>query len=98
MFRLSTSYRFSDALAGWRIGGAVRAQNAMFRTANTMYQGGYSIMDLSASWQVNPKLDVRFNITNVFDKYYYATIGSNAESASAFGEPRNFQVTARYKF
>jgi outer membrane receptor for ferric coprogen and ferric-rhodotorulic acid len=50
-----------------------------------------------AGWQVSKNLDVRFSITNLFDKYYYQAI-SVPDSANGFGEPRNFNVTAKYTF
>jgi outer membrane receptor for ferric coprogen and ferric-rhodotorulic acid len=46
---------------------------------------------------VDAHWDLRFNITNLFDKKYYQPIGT-VDSGNAFGEPRNFMVTANYKF
>jgi outer membrane receptor for ferric coprogen and ferric-rhodotorulic acid len=96
--RLSTMYRLPGELNRWRIGGAARSQSEMYRTANAIRQGGYTLFDLLGGFQVNKNLDLRFSVTNLFDKVYYQTIGSTADSASAFGEPRNFNVTAKYTF
>lgn len=62
-----------------------------------MQQGGYTIFDLNSAYAVNKNLDLNFNLNNVFDKHYYSTITAPTES-NFFGEPRNFMVTARYKF
>ncbi|RZJ26031.1 MAG: TonB-dependent siderophore receptor [Haliea sp.] len=98
LLRVSTNYRLPGDLGKWRVGASVRSQNEMFRTANTIKQGGYTIFDLMAGYKVSEKLDIRFNMTNVFDKNYYQAIGGSTDSASAFGEPRNFSITAKYKF
>jgi len=50
-----------------------------------------------ASYQVNKNLDIRLNLYNVFDKYYYQTIGSTQDN-NHFGAPRNFLLTAKYTF
>ena len=97
LFRLATSYRLPGTLNAWRIGGALRSQNEMYKTNNAIYQGGYTILDLTLGWQVNKQLDLNFGIRNLFDKTYYQAI-STVGAGNAFGEPRNFFVTAKYKF
>lgn len=97
LFRLATSYKLPGDLSKWRIGGAVRTQSEIYKTNNPIRQGGYTIFDLLAAYQVNTHWDLRFNVTNLFDKTYYQTIGT-VDSGNAFGEPRNFVVTANYKF
>jgi outer membrane receptor for ferric coprogen and ferric-rhodotorulic acid len=97
LFRLATSYKLPGELNQWRIGGAIRAQNEIYKTNNLIRQGGYTIADIWAAYQVNRNWDLRFNVSNLFDKNYYQTIGS-VDSGNAFGEPRNFFVTANYKF
>ena len=92
--RLSTSYRLSDA---WRVGGALRAQNHIYKTNSAIRQGGYAVADLNAGWQVNRQLDVRLSVTNVFDRSYYQAI-SSIDSGNAFGDPRSAVLTAKYTF
>lgn len=94
LLRLSTSYRLS---AAWRIGGALRAQNRIYKTNSAIRQGGYAVADLNAGWQVNRRLDVRLNVTNLFDRSYYQAI-SGIDSGNAFGEPRSAALTAKYAF
>jgi outer membrane receptor for ferric coprogen and ferric-rhodotorulic acid len=98
LLRVSTSYRLPGELGKWRVGASARSQNEMFRTANAIKQGGFTLFDLMAGYQVSPQLDIRLNMTNVFDKNYYQAIGSTVDSASAFGEPRNVVITAKYRF
>ncbi|MDN2670380.1 TonB-dependent siderophore receptor [Janthinobacterium sp. SUN026] len=94
LLRLSTSYRLSDA---WRVGGALRAQNQIYKTNSAIRQGGYAVADLNAGWHVNRQLDVRLSVTNVFDRSYYQAI-SSIDSGNAFGDPRSAVLTAKYTF
>lgn len=97
LVRLSTSYRLPGELNKWRIGGALRAQNKIYKTNLPIRQGGYAIADLNAGWQVNQKLDLRFSVTNLFDRSYYQAI-SGLDSGNSFGDPRSFVATAKYHF
>lgn len=95
MLRLSTTYRLSGPLQGWRLGASLQSQSEIYNTSTstgvTRRHGGVTVVGLMAGWSVNPKLDVRLNISNLFDKYYYQSIGG-------FGEPRKFKLTAKYSF
>ncbi|MDD1015724.1 TonB-dependent siderophore receptor [Pseudomonas rubra] len=96
LFKLATTYRLPDDLKDWRVGGAMRTQSKIY-TPFGVEQGGYTVYDLFTSYDVNRNLQVNLNLNNVFDKHYYSTITAPTE-ANFFGEPRNFMVTARYKF
>jgi outer membrane receptor for ferric coprogen and ferric-rhodotorulic acid len=95
--KLSTSYRLPGTLSQWRVGGALRAQNEIYKTNNPIRQGGYTVVDVSAGWQATKSLDLRLNVYNLFDKTYYQAI-STVASGNAFGAPRSFLVTAKYQF
>lgn len=97
LMKFSTSYQLPGALSQWRIGGAMRVRSETDKPAYHIRQGGYTIMDLMASYKVSEHLDLRLNIYNIFDKYYYQTIGSTQDN-NHFGSPRNFLVTAKYSF
>jgi outer membrane receptor for ferric coprogen and ferric-rhodotorulic acid len=45
----------------------------------------------------NSHLDLRLNVNNLFDKYYYRTV-SYPRNGNLLGEPRSFMLTAQYKF
>lgn len=69
----------------------------IYRANILIHQGGYIIVDLLASYQVDAHWDLGFNISNLFDKKYCQTIGT-MDNGNAFSEPRNFMATASYKF
>ncbi|WP_268606223.1 TonB-dependent receptor, partial [Escherichia coli] len=60
-------------------------------------QAGYGIVDTVVSYQASRNLDLRLNVYNVFDKYYYQAIGSTQDN-NHFGAPRSFLLTAKYTF
>lgn len=97
LVRLSTTYQLPGALANWRIGGGMRSQSEVYVANTNIRQGGYTVYDLSVGWKATPRLDVQLNINNLFDKRYYQAIGG-IDSGNAFGEPRNIQLTAKYRF
>lgn len=105
LFKLATVYQLPGALRGWRIGGSIYYQDAIYNEGTTsgvpfrITQGAYTVTDLMVGWQVTPKLDVQLNINNVFDrKYYNALSGSVSFPSNVYGEPRNMMLSARYQF
>lgn len=104
LFKLSTMYRLSGPLQGWRIGGSVYHQDAIYNEGATsgvpfrISQGSYTVTDLVMGWQATPKLDLQLNLNNVFDKKYYnALSGSVSFPSNVYGDPRNVMLTARYQ-
>jgi len=99
LFKLSTSYRLPGDLNQWRVGGAMYTQSRIYSygTTSNIKQGGYTLVDLNASYDVDPHLQLGVNFNNVFDKHYYSSILSTS-GGNVVGDPRNFAVTARYKF
>ncbi|MCY1458625.1 FhuE receptor [compost metagenome] len=63
-------------------------------------QGSYAVTDLMAGYEVNKHLDLQLNANNVFDRVYYSAIGSDVTwgSTDTYGNPRNYMLTAKYKF
>ncbi len=105
LFKLSTMYRLPGELQRWRVGGSVYRQGAIYNQGTTsgvpfrITQSAYAVADLVVGWQATPKLDVRLNINNVFDKKYYnALSGSVSFPSNVYGEPRNLMLSARYQF
>lgn len=105
LFKLSTMYRLSGDLQGWRIGGSVYRQDFIYNQGTgsgvpfNITQSPYAVADLVLGWQATPKLDLRLNINNLFDrKYYNALSGTVGFPSNVYGEPRNVMLSARYQF
>ncbi|MBS7777114.1 TonB-dependent receptor [Acidovorax sp. CCYZU-2555] len=99
LFKLFTTYRLPGELNAWRAGGGLRLQSDIYQhTGNArVRQGGYAVVDLMVAWQATPNLDLRLNVANLFDKHYYESIGSTL-NGNGFGAPRNWLLTANYRF
>ena len=102
-FRAWADWRLPVAGGAWRLGGGVRANSGYFvaRAASgrvpaaRVSQGGYAIWDAMLAWQPNPRWSVQLNISNLFDKHYFADVNLNQVS---YGEPRSFMLTAHMQF
>nr|WP_232245935.1 TonB-dependent receptor [Delftia acidovorans] len=95
--RPATSYQLPGAWQRWSLGGSVRTRSETRSAGYGVRQGGYTLVDLMASYQFSRQLDIRLNIHNLTDKYYYQAIGSTQDN-NHFGAPRNVLLTARYRF
>lgn len=95
-----TSYRL-PMLQELTVGGGVNWQNSTWANVSTANgnlrseQGSYALVDLFARYQVTKQLSVQANIDNLFDKKYDTNVDSRSY---VFGEPRNFSVSANYRF
>ncbi|VFR87303.1 TonB-dependent siderophore receptor [plant metagenome] len=96
LFKLFTTYRLPVDGGRWRVGGSLHLQNRT-ETPWGVKQGGYALVGLNAGFAATRQLDFNLNLNNVFDRRYYASIGSMTD-ANFFGEPRNVMLTARYAF
>lgn len=99
LFKLFTTWQLPGGLSDWRIGGGLRVQNAIHQDTGTVRirQGGYALADLMLAWQATSHLDLRLNIANLFDRYYYESIARPSDG-NGFGVPRSWMLTARYRF
>lgn len=57
----------------------------------------YAVFDLMAGYRITKQVDIRFNLYNVFDKLYIASL-NNSGARMLLGQPRSFAVTARMMF
>ncbi|ASC67433.1 Ferripyoverdine receptor precursor [Achromobacter denitrificans] len=96
LFKLFTTYRLPGEWNRWRVGGSLHVQNRIY-TPWGVSQGGYAVVGLNAGLDVNKQLNFALNVNNVFDRRYYASVGSMTD-ANFFGEPRSVTLTARYSF
>jgi catecholate siderophore receptor len=66
-------------------------------SADAPRYSGYVVYDAFASYKFTPKLSVRANVLNVFDKEYY-TAGYRGGSIVYLGDARTANVNLTYKF
>ena len=66
-------------------------------TSAGIEQGGYAVTDLFASYDVDRHLTLSLNANNIFDRDYYSSIMTTV-GGNFVGDPRNYMVTARYRF
>ncbi|MGY2261537.1 TonB-dependent siderophore receptor [Pseudomonas sp. SDO55104_S430] len=109
VIRTFTTYRLPGALDQFTVGGGVSWQSSFYgQTFNpsvdgsgegatvNLKQGGYTLVDLMTRFQYDEHLSFTANANNVFDKKYLTGLGNFGTTFS--GEPRNFQLTAKYDF
>ncbi|MDR0673840.1 MAG: TonB-dependent siderophore receptor [Zoogloeaceae bacterium] len=99
LFKLWSTYRFSGgSLDGLTIGlGAnhsSRIQQNNTPAAATRAQKAYTIAHAFLSYRIDKNLTLSLNVNNLFDKTYYARVGS-VSNFNLYGEPRNFLLTLR---
>ncbi len=69
---LWTTYQFPFRL---NIGGGARFVDKRYgNTINTRFVDGYWLIDATASYQINKHIDLRLNLNNLTDKYYFDRI------------------------
>lgn len=60
-------------------------------------QAGYAVWSARVDYRINQDWSLALNINNLFDKRYYATVGTSA-NGNFYGEPRNYYLTLRGTF
>ncbi len=98
-FKLFASYNLPE-LPALTLGGGVNWQNRVFDdvsapdgTTKRVYQGSYPLANLFARYQVTKQVSVQWNISNLFDRKYYAYMNNYV-----YGEPRNMSVSVTWQF
>lgn len=73
--------------------------NAMskIRSSQGVNASGYATFDAMMSYAVTPKLKVQLNVDNVFNRQYYARVGS-ANTFNIPGKERSVYANVRYTF
>ncbi len=92
----------AGAQVAWRVLPAVEL-NADWRhvgkrfgnTANTVFDGGYHLLGLGASWQATADARVKLRVNNATDRTYAATVGPNLV---VLGAPRSVSASVDLKF
>ncbi len=104
LFKLYTSYQFSDGLEGLTVSGGVNWQDRNYTdTTNPvtgeperMEQEAYSLVSLMARYQLTEQLSAQLNVQNALDEVYYSQIGFYSQLE--YGEPRNITASLNYRF
>jgi len=105
LFKLWTTYRLGGAWQGLTIGGGANRQSSMHFTATpwqlgkavTARQQGYTIANLMARYQFNPRVALTVNVNNLFDKTYLSSLDTTF-FGGYFGDPRNVAASLKYQF
>lgn len=91
--RNTASFRIDSriaALPALRVGVDGRWQSV---TNNGTHQGGYTVANAFASWELTPKAAVRLNVNNLTNKKYITGV----EYGGFYGAPINGAVSLEYK-
>lgn len=102
MLQLWTKYAFDEShgiLDGVFIGGGVTAFSSFSSVSGpiTIKAPGYATVDLFAGYNFNENVTATLSVNNVFDKKYYARVGSNSVF-NFYGEPLNANLRLSAKF
>ena len=90
---LWTTYQVTPELT---IGGGVNAMSGITSSAG-MHAGGYATFDAMAAYRFTPKLKLQINADNIFNRHYYARVGS-ASTFNIPGSERSLTANLRYSF
>ena len=103
LLRLFTTYRLPGTFSGLTLGGGVSWQSKTYTTAinplgvpTDIVQSAYSLVNLMARYDFNPRLSLQLNVNNVTDKKYYGMF--DAYDQITFNEPRSATLTMNYRF
>lgn len=90
---LWTTYQVTPELT---IGGGVNAMSGITSSAG-MHAGGYATFDAMAAYRFTPKLKLQINADNIFNRHYYARVGSES-TFNIPGSERSLTANLRYSF
>jgi len=95
-FKMATDVDI-EAIEGLSIGAAVRWQGDIHLDtwAGTINQEGYAIIDLNASYKVNEKFEIAFNVKNLTDKKYLASLYWDQ---AFYGNPQSATVRLKVRY
>lgn len=105
-FKLWGNYKFAgnSKLAGLNIGLGLlansRAQSSRgwyVLNGGTLWCPGYAVVNAQVGYKINNNYSVNLAINNVFDRKYYASVGT-PNIYNFYGDPRKFTLTLRGKY
>ncbi len=99
LFKLWSTYRLSGDWQGVSVGGGVNLQSDVYVQDGNIRirQGGYAVWNARVGYRLTEQWDLALNVSNLFDKHYYARLGSTSYG-SIYGEPRSWMLTLRGQF
>jgi outer membrane receptor for ferric coprogen and ferric-rhodotorulic acid len=101
LLRVWGDYALSGPLERVTVGAGVNAQSSNYRTSpssgKNITQAGYAVWNGRIGYRIDDTWSVALNGNNLFDKRYYATIGSEGWG-NFYGEPRNFVMSVKADF
>ncbi|MBN9366759.1 MAG: TonB-dependent siderophore receptor [Comamonadaceae bacterium] len=95
LLRAATSYTLPGEWSAWTVGANLSAQTRSYVTI--VQNPGRAILDLRASYRIDPTWSVSLNVGNVFDKTYWEFVGGT-RNGNGYGTPRNATLTLRGAF
>ena len=104
LLKIFTTYDLPGMLTGLTIGGGVNYRSKAYSEGDNpvtgvpfrFQQDGYTLVSLMARYAVTEQLQLQANVENLFDKKYYSQMGSFSQYR--YGAPRNFTISANYRF
>ncbi|WP_267961649.1 TonB-dependent receptor domain-containing protein [Sphingobium sufflavum] len=93
-----TTYRFPVGGRDLTLGGGVNWNGGSWITLSrynvTVDQGAYLVANLMARYDISDSLSATVNVSNLFDKTYYASL----QAAALYDTPRSVLGSVRYRF
>ncbi|MFI8645131.1 MULTISPECIES: TonB-dependent siderophore receptor [Pseudomonas] len=101
LLRVWGDYALSGPLERVTVGAGVNAQSSNYRVSpssgNDISQAGYAVWNGRVGYRIDDTWSVALNGNNLFDKRYYATVGTEGWG-NFYGEPRNFVMSVKADF
>ncbi|MFF7109561.1 TonB-dependent siderophore receptor [Pseudomonas sichuanensis] len=97
------TYQLPGELQDWKVGMGATSQSGTSKNgfvngeAYKFDESGYTIWSAALDYKIDEHWSATINANNIFDKKYYATIGTT-DYNNFYGDPRNFMLTIRSKF
>jgi len=106
LLKLGTTYQFAGALKDLTLGGSLRYQSETYSEGSDwasadqpfkMRQGGFTVVDVMARYQLTEQTSLQLNIDNLFDKLYYTGLW-NPGYGNWIGAPRTATLSLSHTF
>ncbi len=101
LLRVWGDYALSGPLDRVTIGAGVNAQTGTYRVSplggDNVDGAGYAVWNGRIGYRIDDTWSVALNGNNLFDKRYYATIGTEG-FGNFYGDPRNFVMSVKADF
>ena len=101
LLRVWADYALDGSLDRITVGAGVNAQSSNYRVSPIsgidISQAGYAIWNSRIGYRIDDTWSVALNGNNLFDKRYYATVGTEG-FGNFYGEPRNFVMSLKADF